>query len=349
MKANHNPTVPLGACLAVVASTTKIQKWKQITTSVYIVSSGTVLLPVRQRYKNESKSQPSLGYTPGQIGCCQYDKDTKMKANHNGWRRGCWWPRVVASTTKIQKWKQITTEEYIWITNAALLPVRQRYKNESKSQLERDGPDGSGGCCQYDKDTKMKANHNCMASGAPSTRVVASTTKIQKWKQITTGWAGRHRAGWLLPVRQRYKNESKSQPPIARGASCESCCQYDKDTKMKANHNMIAISPFTVKVVASTTKIQKWKQITTAAQRLLHRDGLLPVRQRYKNESKSQLQGWAINLFMRCCQYDKDTKMKANHNSRWFPLSSFHVVASTTKIQKWKQITTVMPLLTVDM
>ena len=43
------------------------------------------------------------------ICCCQYDKDTKMKANHNVNGR---LPRM-----------------------KLLLPVRQRYKNESKSQL----------------------------------------------------------------------------------------------------------------------------------------------------------------------------------------------------------------------
>ena len=35
-----------------------------------------------------------------------------------------------------------------------------------------------------------------------------------------------------------------------------------------------------------------------------------------------------------CCQYDKDTKMKANHNLKKFQRKRSGVVASTTKIQK---------------
>ena len=60
-------------------------------------------------------------------------------------------------------------------------------------------------CCQYDKDTKMKANHNI-------------TIPLLMCMM-------------LLPVRQRYKNESKSQP------------MDDIITDLE--------------VVASTTKIQK--------------------------------------------------------------------------------------------
>ena len=197
------------------------------------------LLPVRQRYKNESKSQPRTACRHIFSCCCQYDKDTKMKANHNhpGWKHP---PRsVVASTTKIQKWKQITTKEGKNPGVRLLLPVRQRYKNESKSQ-------------------QVIALNLQQA-------VVASTTKIQKWKQITTPLFGDNSSLQLLPVRQRYKNESKSQP----AGSCT----------------------FSGSVVASTTKIQKWKQITTNAVQIVLIHMLLPVRQRYKNESKSQHRG----------------------------------------------------------
>ena len=83
MKANHNKSIATMEAAFVVASTTKIQKWKQITTKQYVMSEPAELLPVRQRYKNESKSQPN----------CVPNRDTN----------------VVASTTKIQKWKQITT------------------------------------------------------------------------------------------------------------------------------------------------------------------------------------------------------------------------------------------------
>ena len=74
-----------------------------------------------------------------QIGCFQYDKDSKMKANHN------------------------------LPLPSPCLPV---------------------GCFQYDKDSKMKANHNIATDILMHIQVVSSTTKIVKWKQITTegGW-----------------------------------------------------------------------------------------------------------------------------------------------------------------
>ena len=185
-----------------------------------------------------------------------------MKANHNArWHSGST-AAVVASTTKIQKWKQITTKSDEFGTVRMLLPVRQRYKNESKSQPRL-------------TDTTVIS-------------VVASTTKIQKWKQITTIRDESIHPVLLLPVRQRYKNESKSQPRRGRTRACACCCQYDKDTKMKANHNKCCSNCFDPYVVASTTKIQKWKQITTSR--------------------------YLFVLIVRCCQYDKDTKMKANHN-----------------------------------
>ena len=326
-------------CAQVVASTTKIQKWKQITTPRPGNLLALPLLPVRQRYKNESKSQPGWSGGKAGAGCCQYDKDTKMKANHNFGSPGICGHRVVASTTKIQKWKQITTSVNKGAKRLRLLPVRQRYKNESKSQPIFAVSIKTKSCCQYDKDTKMKANHNILvlvlkrhlllpvrqryknesksqqSIFPPSVqRVVASTTKIQKWKQITTCGELLPIMCKLLPVRQRYKNESKSQHRNAARYNIVGCCQYDKDTKMKANHNILHLGETLVIVVASTTKIQKWKQITTfgACENLLSE--LLPVRQRYKNESKSQHTPRCFPKWFCCCQYDKDTKMKANHN-----------------------------------
>ena len=186
MKANHNSIGITHWRLTVVASTTKIQKWKQITTQLCFFSIVTRLLPVRQRYKNESKSQRSAAWCPPASRCCQYDKDTKMKANHNPLQRLITEVVVVASTTKIQKWKQITTTSSSDLLAIRLLPVRQRYKNESKSQLWKRTILSRECCCQYDKDTKMKANHNVGKINDYVWKVVASTTKIQKWKQITT-------------------------------------------------------------------------------------------------------------------------------------------------------------------
>ena len=87
----------------------------------------------------------------------------------------------------------------------------------------------TAGCCfQYDKDSKMKANHNQISADISVRLVVSSTTKIVKWKQITT----------------RRKGEQISR----------SCFQYDKDSKMKANHNFGGLEQNRYLVVSSTTK-----------------------------------------------------------------------------------------------
>ena len=93
-----------------------------------------------------------------------------------------------------------------------------------------------------------------------------------------------------------------------------SCFQWFKDTKMKANHNRQGCMNLFLGVVSNDSKILKWKQITTL---LLY---------------------W--NPVLCCFQWFKDTKMKANHNSKSFPETIFQVVSNDWKILKWKQITT---------
>ena len=151
MKANHNNVRSCHLYCHVVSSTTKIVKWKQITT--------------------EDKLPTLKG------SCFQYDKDSKMKANHNNKGFDNRKKGVVSSTTKIVKWKQITTCSTC----------------------------GWPRCCcfQYDKDSKMKANHNFWGMQLHGAFVVSSTTKIVKWKQITTSDGGALWAGKLFPVRQR--------------------------------------------------------------------------------------------------------------------------------------------------
>ena len=108
MKANHNNHINATIRPNVVSSGSKILKWKQITTAAY-------------RYASR-------------MGCFQWFKDTKMKANHNDVVRIVADAIVVSSGSKILKWKQITT----WCVILSAL----------------------WSCFQWFKDTKMKANHN---------------------------------------------------------------------------------------------------------------------------------------------------------------------------------------------
>ena len=118
--------------------------------------------------------------------CCLYHKDTKLKANHNLTAALLKRLMTVAYITKILNWKQITTELTYW-----------RWPRN---------------CCLYHKDTKLKANHNCLTIWLSLIVTVAYITKILNWKQITT------REGFSF----RTWN----------------CCLYHKDTKLKANHNI---------------------------------------------------------------------------------------------------------------
>ena len=134
----------------------------------------------------------------------------------------------------------------------------------------------------------MKANHNTNIKIAFVGIVVSNDSKILKWKQITT----------------------KSETVL----KSESCFQWFKDTKMKANHNNWNDGIWHVFVVSNDSKILKWKQITTSFSYFIVR--------------------------FSCFQWFKDTKMKANHNILSFIVSLNSVVSNDSKILKWKQITT---------
>ena len=85
----------------VVSNTSKILKRKQITTyNCYI----------------------SISYS-----CFQYVKDTKKKANHNGYEFDKDAYNVVSNTSKILKRKQITTKVLVVPLVLSLFPIRQRY------------------------------------------------------------------------------------------------------------------------------------------------------------------------------------------------------------------------------
>ena len=67
---------------------------------------------------------------------------------------------VVLDTTKVQIFKQITTNSAFAVT--------------------------SNGCFRYHKGTDFQANHNLLSLSYSSVYVVLDTTKVQIFKQITT-------------------------------------------------------------------------------------------------------------------------------------------------------------------
>ena len=144
-----------------------------------------------------------------------------------------------------------------------------------------------------------------------------------------------------------------------------SCCWYHKGTNFQANHNTDAKEPSLPEVVADTTKVRIFKQITTLCTSLLWIKGccwyhkgtnfqanhnlschvpiyslLLLIPQRYEFSSKSQLIKVTFLTIIRCCWYHKGTNFQANHNATPNSNVSVDVVADTTKVRIFKQITT---------
>ena len=195
-----------------------------------------MLLLIPQRYEFSSKSQPAIKCNPV-----------------NG---------VVADTTKVRIFKQITTEYNDTCHELLLLLIPQRYEFSSKSQQANTRKTNSESCCWYHKGTNFQANHN----------TTLLFRKLQK----------------LLLIPQRYEFSSKSQPSITTLAMSYCCCWYHKGTNFQANHNKLIHVKLIRKVVADTTKVRIFKQITT--------------------------QLYSFGSCKSCCWYHKGTNFQANHN-----------------------------------
>ena len=147
-------------------------------------------------------------------------------------------PYVVADTTKVRIFKQITTDTCIVNTFALLLLIPQRYEFSSKSQLN--------------------------TASRKYIPVVADTTKVRIFKQITTLLVNSTLTLVLLLIPQRYEFSSKSQHFVAMTLTKAGCCWYHKGMNFQANHNKSLAILITLTVVADTTKVRIFKQITTA-------------------------------------------------------------------------------------
>ena len=109
-QANHNTPRLRVLLILVVVATTKVQIFKQITTKQVDYDKMARLLLLPQRYKFSSKSQLTSAGTFGSACCCCYHKGTNFQANHNSDRRKPAREEVVVATTKVQIFKQITTD-----------------------------------------------------------------------------------------------------------------------------------------------------------------------------------------------------------------------------------------------
>ena len=145
----------------------------------------------------------------------------------------------------------------------------------------------------------------------------------------------------LFQIPQRYRFSSKSQLPVRDVFPAFGCFRYHKGTNFQANHNKYADNDYSLLVVLDTTKVQIFKQITTRLIVSLPLTQLFQIPQRYRFSSKSQQQTTLPSSSRRCFRYHKGTDFQANHNHRGKLYRFALVVLDTTKVQIFKQITTV--------
>ena len=144
----------------------------------------------------------------------------------------------------------------------------------------------------------------------------------------------------LFQIPQRYRFSSKSQQKSKNIVLKLSCFRYHKGTDFQANHNVLLLILKTAYVVLDTTKVQIFKQITTIQCAINATLWLFQIPQRYRFSSKSQQSATSNAASTSCFRYHKGTDFQANHN---LPLSyrlRTSVVLDTTKVQIFKQITT---------
>ena len=197
-----------------------------------------MLLLIPQRYEFSSKSQLEQADIIRPDSCCWYHKGTNFQANHNAKQRWAKSKHVVADTTKVRIFKQITTLSILSLTALRLLLIPQRYEFSSKSQ--------------------QVSRHQA------EIKVVADTTKVRIFKQITTLPCKDVWMRLLLLIPQRYEFSSKSQLEYPYARWVLRCCWYHKGTNFQANHNYSNAKVVILFVVADTTKVRIFKQITTA-------------------------------------------------------------------------------------
>ena len=173
-----------------------------------------------------------------EIRCCYwYVKDTILKAIHNRLNLNTVPVCVVTDMSKIQFWKQFTTNFAYILIAFMLLLICQRYNFESNSQPHPIGTYFIRCCYWYVKDTILKAIHNIPSTHLSSLSVVTDMSKIQFWKQFTTDIVNCPIVNMLLLICQRYNFESNSQRWCNLVCFFRGCYWYVKDTILKAIHN----------------------------------------------------------------------------------------------------------------
>ena len=195
--------------------------------------------------------------------------------------------------------------------------------------------------------------------------VVLDTTKVQIFKQITTPPRLLNNFLKLFQIPQRYRFSSKSQQGVFPPPSALCCFRYHKGTDFQANHNTLLL----VHTVMQLFQIPQRYRFSSKSQRISNSSfviiscfryhkgtdfqanhntlllvhtvmQLFQIPQRYRFSSKSQRISNSSFVIISCFRYHKGTDFQANHNTLLLVHTVMYVVLDTTKVQIFKQITT---------
>ena len=145
--------------------------------------------------------------------------------------------RAVFDMSKIQFWKQFTTVERTGEMANMLYSICQRYNFESNLQQYWRIIKSNFCCIRYVKDTILKAIYNRKTDIIVSSEAVFDMSKIQFWKQFTTGYQYEPNYLPLYSICQRYNFESNLQLVFDKLHPYQRCIRYVKDTILKAIYN----------------------------------------------------------------------------------------------------------------
>ena len=160
LKAIHNKTITILLIYSIASSHTKIQIWKQFTTLSNCLNGDASLRVLTQKYKFESNSQLTSNINTSSINCEFSHKNTNLKAIHNYECKTRNSRKIASSHTKIQIWKQFTTQLKIEMSIQELRVLTQKYKFESNSQRNTTRCKFTWHCEFSHKNTNLKAIHN---------------------------------------------------------------------------------------------------------------------------------------------------------------------------------------------
>ena len=198
---------------------------------------------------------------------------------------------AVFDMSKIQFWKQFTTNGRKESWASKLYSICQRYNFESNLQPKEVEAYERISCIRYVKDTILKAIYN---------RAEPILAK-----------------DWLYSICQRYNFESNLQRRTSTPKVSSCCIRYVKDTILKAIYNENFVYMFLLRAVFDMSKIQFWKQFTTYHCAFGKLSSLYSICQRYNFESNLQPEFDNIGMETGCIRYVKDTILKAIYNWRW--------------------------------